>query len=79
MINYQSIKISAIVFILIATFTSCNRGITLQTYYVDHELQPGFTTLDIPTSFLDLDEEDLSQEQLEAYESIESSICWHFS
>lgn len=71
MINFQSIKISAIVFILIATFTSCNQGITLQTYYVDHELQPGFTTLDIPTSLLDLDEEDLSQEQLEAYESID--------
>lgn len=71
MINYQSIKNIALMVILIATLTSCNQGVTLQTYYVDNELKPGFTTLDIPTSFLNLEEANLSEEQIEAYESID--------
>ena len=69
--TYQSIKRIALVLILITTLTSCNQGLTLQTYYVDNELKPGFTSLDIPTSFLELDEDDLTAEQLEAYESID--------
>ena len=71
MIKYQSIKTTALIFILIATLTSCNQGLTLQTYYVDNELKPGFTSLDIPTSFLNLEEADLTAEQMEAYESID--------
>ena len=67
----QSIKVIALVFTLVATLSGCDQGITLQTYYVDHELQPGFTTLDIPTSFLELDEDSLSQEEIDAYESID--------
>jgi hypothetical protein len=71
MINHQSLKKITLVVILIATLASCNQGLTLQTYYVDNELKPGFASLDIPTSFLDLEEMNLSAEELEAYDSID--------
>lgn len=71
MITSQSIKLTVLMCVLVAVLSSCNQGPTLQTYYVDNELRPGFTSLDIPTSFLELDESDLSAEQLEAYESID--------
>jgi hypothetical protein len=57
--------------ILVVTLQSCNQDLTLQTYYVDNELAPGFTSLDVPVSMLQIDEELLTEEQLEAYESIE--------
>jgi len=57
--------------ILVMAFTSCNQGPTLQTYYVDNELKPGFTTLDIPTSFVDIDQTTLTEEQKEAYDSVD--------
>ena len=56
---------------LVVAFTSCNQGPTLQTYFVDNELKPGFTTLDIPTSFVDIDQTALTAEQKEAYESVD--------
>jgi hypothetical protein len=57
--------------ILVVTLQSCNQDQTLQTYYVDNELSPGFTSLDVPVSMLQIDEESLTEEELEAYESIE--------
>lgn len=71
MTHFQSIKIITLVFTLIITLTACNQGATLQTYYVDNELKPGFTSLDVPTSLLNLEEANLSEQQLEAYESID--------
>ncbi len=56
---------------LVVTFTSCNQGPTLQTYYVDNELKPGFTSLDIPTSFLNIEATSLTEEQREAYDSVD--------
>jgi hypothetical protein len=50
---------------------SCSQDSTLQTYYVDNELAAGFTSLDVPVSMLQIDEESLTASQLEAYESIE--------
>lgn len=67
----QSIKKSAMLLLLITTLWSCNQGLTLQTYYVDNELKPGFSSLDIPTSFLDIEETDLTEAQKEAYESVD--------
>jgi len=57
--------------ILIAAFTSCTQNPTLQTYYVDNELRSGFTSLDIPMSFVDIDQTTLTDEQKEAYESVD--------
>jgi len=59
-------------FILVGVaLQSCSQDTTLQTYYVDNELAPGFTSLDVPASMLQIDEESLTESQLEAYESIE--------
>jgi len=66
-----SIKKIIMLAILVVTFISCNQGPTLQTYYVDNELKPGFTSLDIPTSFVDIDQTTLTEEQKEAYESVD--------
>ena len=66
-----SIKSIITMLILVVTLQSCNQDLTLQTYYVDNELAPGFTSLDVPVSILDINEESLTEEQLEAYESIE--------
>ena len=71
MTTTQSIKKIIMLIILIATITSCNQGLTLQTYYVDNEMRPGFTSLDIPTSFLDVKKTDLTDEQIKAYESVD--------
>lgn len=57
--------------VLVATFTSCNQNPSLQVYFVDHELKPGFTTIDIPTSFLNIEVTNLTEEQKEAYRSID--------
>ncbi|MCK8479427.1 DUF4252 domain-containing protein [Psychroserpens algicola] len=66
-----SIKTIIKMVILVVTLQSCNQDLSLQSYYVDSELAPGFTTLDVPTSMLKIDETTLTEEQKEAYESIE--------
>lgn len=57
--------------VLVTALVSCNQGPTLQTYYVDNELKPGFTSVDIPTSLLNIKETSLTDEQKEAYESVD--------
>ena len=57
--------------LLVAAFTSCNQGPTLQTYYVDNELKPGFASFDVPTSFVNVEDVDMTDEQREAYESVD--------
>ncbi|TCK68946.1 uncharacterized protein DUF4252 [Winogradskyella wandonensis] len=52
------------------TFLSCSNGPTLQTYYVDNELKPGFTTFDAPTSLIDIEKIDLTEQQRKAYNSV---------
>ena len=67
----QSIKKIAVMLVLVIAFTSCNQGPTLQTYFVDNELKPGFVSGDIPASFLNVEQVILTEEQKEAYESID--------
>jgi len=57
--------------LLVVAFTSCNQGPTLQTYFVDNELKSGFISADIPASFIDVDKVELTDEQQEAYESVD--------
>ena len=66
-----SIKTIITMLILVVTLQSCNQDLTLQTYYVDSELAPGFTSLDVPTSMLKIDESTLTEAQKDAYESID--------
>jgi len=56
---------------LVVTLQSCNQDPTLQSFYVDSELAPGFTSLDVPISLLKIDETLLDEEQKEAYESVD--------
>ena len=66
----KSIKKSIVMLLLVAAFTSCNQGPTLQTYYVDNELKPGFASFDVPTSFINLENVEMTDEQREAYKSV---------
>lgn len=67
----QSIKKLVMFAVIITTLASCNNGPTLQTYYVDNELKPGFTSFDIPTSFINVEKVELSEQQRKAYESVD--------
>ncbi|MDX1471340.1 MAG: DUF4252 domain-containing protein, partial [Flavobacteriaceae bacterium] len=66
-----SIKKIIVSMVLVVAFLSCDQGPSLQKFYVDNELKPGFTSLDIPTSFLNIDESKLSDVQRQAYESVD--------
>lgn len=68
--QFQSIKKLVMLALIITAFTSCSNGPTLQTYYVDNELKPGFTTFDVPTSFINVDKVELTDQQRKAYESV---------
>lgn len=57
--------------LLVAAFTSCNQGPTLQTYYVDNQVTPGFVSADVPTSLLNVEDVDMTNEQREAYNSVD--------
>ncbi|MGM5470933.1 DUF4252 domain-containing protein [Flavobacteriaceae bacterium LMO-SS05] len=67
----SSIKNLITMLVLVTTFLSCNQNPSLQVYFVDNELKPGFTTIDIPTSFLNIEQTSLTDEQKEAYKSID--------
>lgn len=67
----QSIKKSIVMLLLVAAFTSCNQGPTLQTYYVNNQVTPGFISQDLPTSLLNVENVDMSEEEREAYKSID--------
>lgn len=66
-----SIKNSVMLLFVVAVLTSCNYGETLQSYYVDNQETPNFISIDIPTSFVNIDKTTLTVEQKDAYESID--------
>jgi len=65
-----SIKNIVMSFFIAAVLMSCDYGETLQGYFVANQETPNFVSLDIPTSFVNLDKVELTEEQLEAYESV---------
>ncbi|MDW5289342.1 DUF4252 domain-containing protein [Formosa sp. PL04] len=62
--------IIAITFCFGLLLTSCNSEPTLQTYIVDHQESPNFTTVDLPLSVINLDQSKLNEDQKTAYNSI---------
>ena len=66
-----SIKRIVMSLFIVAVLTSCNYGETLQGYYVANQETPNFISVDIPTSFVNIDETTLTEDQKEAYESID--------
>ncbi|MBT8243952.1 DUF4252 domain-containing protein [Winogradskyella sp.] len=69
--QFQSIKKRVMLALVVAAFFSCANGPTLQTYYVDNELKPDFTTFDVPTSFINLENVELTEQQERAYKSLD--------
>lgn len=70
MSKFQSIKKLTVLILIITAFTSCSNEITLQTYFVDNELKPGFSTFDIPKSLLNIENIELTAQQQKAYKSL---------
>lgn len=67
-----SIKNIVMSLLIVATLTSCGYGVeTLQGYYVVNQEAPNFVSVDIPVSFINLDDAQLTDVQREAYESID--------
>jgi len=50
---------------------SCNNKPTLQKYYVANQENQNFMVADIPTSVLNINEQSLTKNQLQAYKSVE--------
>ena len=57
--------------VLVATIFSCNQNPSLQTYFVDNQEKPNFLSLDVPVSMLNIDETKLTEDQKEAYNSVQ--------
>jgi len=56
--------------ISLLAFFACSSTQSLQEYYVDSSENPNFISLDVPTSILNLQNEDLSETQQEALQSL---------
>lgn len=67
----SSINTIIMALILVVAFTSCNQGETLQSYYVANQETPDFMSIDLPTSFVQVDKTDFTEVQKEAYKSID--------
>ncbi len=55
---------------MVAVFSSCNYEETLQKYFVANQETPDFISVDIPASFVNLDDANLTDDQRDAYESV---------
>lgn len=67
----KSIKYTVFSLLAFMSLVSCNTGESLQTYFVDHQETPDFISADIPTSVVNLDEATLTDDQKEAYKSVQ--------
>lgn len=56
---------------LVVTLFGCNQGPSLQSYYVDNEERPNFFSMDIPLSMLNIDQSQLTEDQKDAYKSVQ--------
>ena len=65
------IKHIVMMVILVATIFSCDQSPSLQTYFVDNQERPNFLSLDVPLSMLNIDKNKLSDDQKEAYNSVQ--------
>tara|TARA_B110000902_G_C14075369_1_gene500939 strand:- start:149 stop:688 length:540 start_codon:yes stop_codon:yes gene_type:complete len=59
------------IFFGVILFLGCSSELTLQTYFVEHQEASGFMSVDIPMSFLNPDQIELSEDQEEAIDSVD--------
>jgi len=57
--------------IMVTALVSCDHSASLQSYFVANQETPNFISVDLPTSFVKLDETKLTETQKEAYESMD--------
>jgi hypothetical protein len=69
--NISSIKNIVMSLFIVVALMSCNYGETLQSYFVANQESPNFVSIDIPVSFVSVDNIELTDDQKEAYESID--------
>lgn len=67
----RTVKHTLFVCLLAVVFVSCNDGKSLQAYFVDNQESSNFVTQDIPISMVKIDDSNFTEEQKEAYESVE--------
>lgn len=65
------IKHIVVMVILVTTLFSCDQNPSLQTYFVDHQEKSNFLSVDVPLSMLKIDENKLTDDQKEAYKSVQ--------
>ena len=68
---FKSIKNGLLALVLVAALSSCDQNESLQAYYVNNQETPNFISVDIPVSFVSVENIELTEEQEEAYESID--------
>ena len=61
---------SGLLLVTLLVLSSCSADQSLQEYYIDNTENPNFLTFDIPTSILNIDVTELSEQQRVAYESL---------
>ncbi|MCE2611852.1 DUF4252 domain-containing protein [Flavobacteriaceae bacterium D16] len=66
----KKLVVATLVLFGIVLVTGCNSTQSLQEYYIDNSENPNFISLDVPTSILNLQESDLDETQLKAYQSL---------
>ncbi|WP_299887431.1 DUF4252 domain-containing protein [uncultured Lacinutrix sp.] len=67
----QKLKTICYTLLLALAIVSCKDEGSIQTYVVDHQDRPEFLTLDLSPKMVDLSQAELSEEELEVYNSFE--------
>jgi|TARA_R110002012_G_scaffold109650_5_gene253733 hypothetical protein len=52
-------------------FTSCKKENSIQTFFVEHQERPDYSVVDVSSTLLDLDENTLTKQEKEAYDSLD--------
>ncbi len=69
--NKLIFKVIALSLTAMALLTSCDNQESLQQYYIDHKESDGFIMTSIPKTIVPVDKSNLSNESIDAYESID--------
>ena len=56
--------------ILVTVLSSCSQGESLQSYFVFNQEKTDFMSVDVPVSILNLEKQNLTEDQKEAYKSL---------
>lgn len=67
---HPSIKYILVTIFAAFLLVGCNDGMSMQRYFVDHQESENFLAQDVPISMLNIDESTLTEDQKEAYKSV---------